>query len=100
MKYNLLSDVDMKAMDALKDFHGGAGLINETIGRRGTLETRKQVLAEKGYGEMIADAEELAKQFPKVGDFEKANNISYRGGMGVGTAQVSGFQGARSPIAV
>jgi hypothetical protein len=95
MKYNLLSDVDMKAMDALKNFHGGAGAINETIGQRGTLEVRKQVLADKGYGEMIADAEELVKQFPKIGDFEKANNISYKDGMGVGTAQVSGFQGAK-----
>ncbi|MCP4550076.1 MAG: hypothetical protein GY835_26755 [bacterium] len=95
MKYQLLSAADIKALDALKTFHGGADQINGTIATRGKLETRKKVLAEKGYGEMIADAEELVKSFPKVGDFEKANDISYKDGKGVGTAQVSGFQGAK-----
>jgi hypothetical protein len=95
MKFKLLSEEDIKAMDALLEYHGGARLINQTIEQMRDFDTRKKVLAEKGYGDMIADAEELAKKIPKVGDFEKENQISYNDKFGVATSQVSGFQGAK-----
>ncbi len=94
MKYKLLSDTDIKAIDALKEFHGGAAEINQTIKKMQDLETRKKILAEKGFGDMIADAEELIKKFPKVEDIEKMINPSYNHDYGIATSQVSGFQGA------
>lgn len=95
MKFKLLSDGDMKAIDALQGYHGGAQEINEAIEGRRDFAARKKILAEKGYGEMIADAEGLVKKFPKVGDFEKKNQISYNESLGAATSQVSGFQGAK-----
>ena len=91
MKFNLLSERDMKAMDALKALHGGAAKINETIEFRSKLENRKVILAEKGHGysEMIADAEELVKKFPKQPAYEVNNAY------GTARSQVSGFQGAK-----
>ena len=95
MKFKLLSDGDMKAIDALKEHHGGAKKIDKTIQEMRDFEARKKILAEKGYGEMIVEAQELVKKFPKVGDFEKDNNITYNSNLGVATCQVSGFQGAK-----
>ncbi len=95
MKFKLLSDNDIKALDALKESHGGAKEIAETIEKMRDLETRKKILAATEYGKMIEEAEELVKEFAKVEDFEKANRISYKEGMGMATSQVSGFQGAR-----
>ncbi|MBU4486783.1 MAG: hypothetical protein KKD38_07620 [Candidatus Delongbacteria bacterium] len=95
MKYELLSERDKKAMDALKKFHGGAKKINKTIEFMSKLENRKKILKEKGYGEMIADAEKLIKKFPKLEKFEKENKISYQKKFGTARSQVSGFQGAK-----
>ncbi len=95
MKFKLLSDSDMKAIDALKESHGGAKGIAETIEKMRDFETRKKILAETESGAMIEEAGELVKRFPKVEDFEEANRISYKEGMGTATSQVSGFQGAR-----
>jgi len=95
MKYHLLSNNEMKAMDALKEYFGGAKKISGTIENMRNYETRKRILIEKGYGEMIEDAEKLVMKFPKVEDFEKENNISYNSTFGVATAQVSGWQGAK-----
>jgi hypothetical protein len=95
MKIKLLSDSDMKAIDALKESHGGAKGIAETIEKMRDFDIRKNVLAETEYGEMIAEGEELVKEFAKVEDFEAAEGISYKEGMGTATSQVSGFQGAR-----
>jgi hypothetical protein len=95
MKYNLLSDSDLKSIDALKEHHGGAATIIETIDARRDFDTRRKVLAERGYGEMIADAERLVKSFPKVGAFEAKIGAAYDDSKGVGTSQVSGFQGAK-----
>ncbi len=95
MKFKLLSDSDMKAIDALKESHGGAKGIAETIEKMRDFETRKKILAETEYGAMIEEAGELVKRFPKVEDFEEANRISYKESMGTATSQVSGFQGAR-----
>ncbi|NQV17683.1 MAG: hypothetical protein HQ534_03985 [Armatimonadetes bacterium] len=94
MHFKLLSNADMKAIDKLKEFHGGANHIGSTIKEMRVFETRKKILAEKGYGKMIEDAEQLVKKFAKAGDYEKENNISYNDNFGVATAQVSGWQGA------
>lgn len=95
MRFKLLSHSDMKAMDSLKEFHGGAKEIVQTIEQMRSLETRKKKLADTEYAEMIEEAEELVKRFANVGDFEQAEGISYKEGLGTATAQVSGFQGAR-----
>jgi hypothetical protein len=95
MKYPLLSDADMKAMDALKQHHGGAEHIVKTIRGMRDFETRKRILAEKGFGGMLEKAEGYVKNFPQVEDFENSNGIVYNDSLGVGTSQVSGFQGAK-----
>jgi hypothetical protein len=91
MKFNLLSERDMKAMDALKAFHGGAQKINETIEFKSKLENRKAILAEKGGGwlNLVSEAEELVKKFPKLSAYEVNNAF------GTARSQVSGFQGAK-----
>jgi len=94
MHFKLLSDSEMKALDALKEYHGGAAEITRTIKEMRKLENRKRILADKGYGQMIEEAENLVKDFAKVPEFEKKNNISYNAEFGKGTAQVSGWQGA------
>jgi hypothetical protein len=94
MKYKLLSNKDMKAIDALVAYHGGADEINKTIKKMRDFETRKKVLTEKGFGKMIDEAEQLVKQFPKVTDFEKEIKPVYNPAYGIATSQVSGFQGA------
>ncbi len=95
MYFDFLSKDDKKAIDALKEFHGGAKKISETITEMRKYETRKRILKGKGFDDIIADAEELVKKFPKVQDYEKKHNISYNDSLGVATAQVSGWQGAK-----
>jgi hypothetical protein len=94
MKYQLLSRGDLDAIDALKAHYGGAQRIGDLLRERRSLETRKRVLEEKGFGDMIADAEKLVERFPKVEDFENEAGPTYRDDFGIATAQVSGFQGA------
>ena len=94
MKYSLLSRTDLSAIDALKEYHGDAHRISETLDERRRLETRKRVLEEKGFGGMIADAEKLVELFSKIEDFETGASPTYRDDFGIATAQVSGFQGA------
>ncbi len=95
MYFEFLSKEDKRAIDALKEYHGGAKKISETITEMRKYETRKRILQEKGFGDMIADAELLVKKFPKVQDYEKKHNIKYNDSLGVATAQVSGWQGAK-----
>ncbi|MCP4711849.1 MAG: hypothetical protein GY869_24785 [Planctomycetes bacterium] len=95
MKFKLLSDSDIQALDALKKYHGGADRINQTIESMRLFDIRKKILAEIGYGDMIQNAGQLVKKFPKVTDFETKNNIKYNSDFGVATSQVSGFQGAK-----
>ncbi|MFH2096763.1 MAG: hypothetical protein ABIJ16_13725, partial [Bacteroidota bacterium] len=94
MKYKLLSDEDLKAIDRLVEYHGGANEINNTIIKMRDFETRKKVLADKGFGDMIKDAEEWIKYFPKVQNFENQIKPAYNSNYGIATSQVSGFQGA------
>ncbi|MDA3953687.1 MAG: hypothetical protein PF485_08575 [Bacteroidales bacterium] len=95
MKYKLLSNADLKSIDALLEFHGGANHINSTIAEMRNYETRKKILANKGYGNMLEDAEKLVKMFPKVTDLEKKIGVTYDPSKGIGTSQVSGYQGAK-----
>ncbi|MCK5809275.1 hypothetical protein KAH37_09845 [bacterium] len=95
MKFQLLSEAEKRAIDALKEHHGGAKKINEMIAHKRKYETRKQILEEKGFGEMIRDAEELIKKFPKVTSYEQKTNPAYNNNLGLAKSQVSGFQGAK-----
>ena len=95
MHFPLLSKPDMKAIDALKQHHGGADHIISTIKKMRDYETRKAILKEKGWGALIEEAEEYGAQFPKVSDFEKSHNITYNSRYGTARSQVSGFQGAK-----
>ncbi len=94
MNFKLLSDKDLKAMDALIDSYGGAKEISKKIESMKDYETRKRIAGEKGYVEMLEKAEEYAKNFAKVEDFVEKNGISVTK-QGICTTQVSGFQGAR-----
>ncbi len=95
MKFALLSKEDQKAMDALKEYHGGAKGIVKSIEDMRHFETRKKILREKGFGEMIGQAEAWAAQFPKLSAFEKEAGIRYNTQFGTARSQVSGFQGAK-----
>ncbi|MEJ2582799.1 MAG: hypothetical protein P8127_14380 [Acidobacteriota bacterium] len=94
MRFPLLSRNDQDAIDALKDSYGGAGAISSTLRERRQLDTRKRILDERGFGEMIVDAERLVQRFSKIEDFEPQAAPAYRAEYGIATAQVSGFQGA------
>ena len=94
MQFKLLSDKDLKAMDALLDSYGGPKEISEKIESIRNYETRKGIAAEKGYGDMLEKAEEHVQSFAKVEDFIEQNQISVTK-EGICTTQVSGFQGAR-----
>ncbi len=95
MHFKLLSEADLKAMDALLEFHGGPKAINDTIVKMREFNVRKKILADKGFGEMIENAENLVKKFPKLPEYEKKWNIKYNENFGKATAQVSGWQGAK-----
>jgi hypothetical protein len=94
MHFKLLSDRDLKAMDALINSYGGAKEISKQIESMRDYETRKKFAAEKGFGEMLEKSEEQVKNFAKVEDFLEKNRIAVTK-KGICTAQVSGFQGAR-----
>jgi len=94
MHFKLLSDKDLKAMDALLDSYGGAKEISEKIESMRDYETRKRIAGEKGYGEMLEKAEGYIKNFAKVEDFVEKNGIAVTK-QGICTTQVSGFQAAR-----
>jgi hypothetical protein len=94
MHFKLLSDKDLKAMDALLDSYGGAKEISEKIESMRDYETRKRIAGEKEYGEMLEKAEEYVKNFAKVEDFVEKNRIAVTK-PGICITQVSGFQAAR-----
>lgn len=94
MHFDLLSERDEKAIEALIDSYGGARAINDKILEMRDYGTRKTVAGHKGYGEMLEQAETFAKEFPKVEDFISREGIKVTK-KGVCITQVSGFQGAR-----
>lgn len=93
MHYKLLSDRDLKAMDALIDSYGGAKEISKKIESMRDYETRKRIAGEKGFLEMLEKAEDYVKDFAKVEDFIENNGIAFTK-KGICTTQVSGFQAA------
>lgn len=93
MHYNLLSDKDIKAMDALIDSYGGAKEISQAIQEKRDYSIRKKLAEEKGFGDTLERAENYAKRFAKVEDYIQENNIAFTKD-GVCTTQVSGFQAA------
>jgi hypothetical protein len=94
MHFKLLSDKDLKAMDALLKSYGGAKEISQKIALMREFNTRKMVAEGKGIGDMLVKAEGYVQKFAKVEEFLEANEISFIK-KGVCTTQVSGFQGAR-----
>jgi hypothetical protein len=94
MHFKLLSNQDLKAMDALLESYGGAKEISRKIESMRDYENRKSIAEEKGFGDMLKKAEEYVKKFAKVEDFIETDEISVTRG-GICTTQVSGFQGAR-----
>jgi len=94
MHFKLLSDRDTKAIDALIDAYGGPKAINDKVIEMRKYDTRKKLAGDKGYGNMLSQAEEHVKKFAKVEDFIEKEKIKTTK-PGVCTTQVSGFQGAR-----
>jgi len=93
LHFAFLSQKDMDQMDALKDSYGGAAEISNSIKKMRDYQERKKVAEEKGFGEMLEQAETYAKSIVKVENFIKKENIQITK-PGVATTQVSGFQGA------
>jgi len=93
MHFKLLSDKDLKAIDALRDSYGGAEEIKKQIDAHRDYETRKRIAGDKGFGEMLAKAENYAAEFAKLPDWLAKNKLEFSK-PGIATAQVSGFQGA------
>jgi len=91
--FSLLNDRDTKAIDALIDAYGGAKAICEKIRSQRDYAIRKKIAGEKGYGEMLEQAENYARNFPKVEDIMSKEGFRVTK-KGVCTAQVSGFQGS------
>ena len=93
MHYNLLNKKDMDQMDALKESYGGMEYITNRIEKMREYKKRKEVAEEKGFLEMLEQAEEYSRDFIKVEDFIENENIRFTK-EGIATAQVSGWQGA------
>jgi hypothetical protein len=94
MYYELLSNRDKKAIDALIESYGGARAIDAKVRSLQDYSLRKKIAAEKGYGAMLEQAEAYAAKFPKVEEFIASERIKVTK-PGVCTTQVSGFQGSR-----
>lgn len=93
LHYPFLSKKDRQQMDALKASYGGASEISKTIEKMREYPVRKKIAGEKGFGEMLEQAETHVKSFAKVEDFLERENIRFTK-PGKVTTQVSGFQGA------
>jgi len=94
MRYKLLSEKDLRAMDALLESYGGTKEISKQIESMMDYSARKQIADEKGFGEMLEKAEKYISHFAKCEEYIDKNGITFSK-KGVCTTQVSGFQGAR-----
>jgi hypothetical protein len=94
MHYKLLSNKDLKAMDALMESYGGAKEIAQKIESIKNYNARKMIAEGKGFGDLLGKAEKYIQKFSKVEDFIEANQLTFSR-EGICTTQVSGFQGAR-----
>ena len=97
MHFKLLSDKDLKAMDALLESYGGAKEISQKIEAMRDYGNRKKIAEDKGFGDMLEKSEGYVKNFAKVEDYIEKNQISVTKD-GICTTQVSGFQGARPTL--
>ena len=70
MRLNYLSKREIQAMDDLKASYGGAKKIAQAIEQKRTYDYRKKVATQKGFGQIIQEAEELVRRFPKVDEFK------------------------------
>ncbi|MBN2200314.1 MAG: hypothetical protein JW747_10765, partial [Candidatus Aminicenantes bacterium] len=57
MHFKLLSPKDLKAIEALRDSYGGGREIAQRIESQRNYEVRKNIAAEKGWGETLEKAE-------------------------------------------
>lgn len=94
MHFKLLSERDLKAMNALLASYGRAKEISEKIESMKNYNARKMIAEGKGFGELLEKAEKHVKKFAEVEDFIEASQITFSK-KGICTTQVSGFQGAR-----
>lgn len=94
MHVKLLSDRDLKAMDALLDSYGGPEAISKRIQQRRAYALRRRIAGEKGFGDLLDDAEAAVGSFARLDDYCRSEGITVSR-PGVCTSQVSGFQGAR-----
>ncbi len=94
MFFKLLKKRDTKAIDALIDSYDGAANINSKIAVQRKYETRKKIVSQKGFGDMLEKAEKYVKDFPKVEDVIANEKIKVTK-KAICTTQVSGFQGAK-----
>jgi len=97
MHFPFLSPKDLKAIEALRESYGGGAEISRNIKALGLYEGRKKTAGNKGWGEMLEQAESAAKRLPKVEDFIAKEGIRPTR-EGICTTQVSGFQGARVTV--
>ncbi|MFH1226609.1 MAG: hypothetical protein V1701_01745 [Planctomycetota bacterium] len=92
MLLSYLNKAEMKAIDDLKLFHGGAKAIDKVIEEKRRYEYRKKMAGRKGFGQVLSDAEQLVTRFPKASQYIKENNIK-ASKKGTATTQVSAWQG-------
>lgn len=92
MKTLHLSKTETKAIDKLKLSYGGAKKIARAIEVKRDYELRRKIADKKGFGKVIARAEEFAGQFPKASLFNKNNRLKAIR-KGIATTQVSAWQG-------
>jgi len=93
MHFDFLDTRDKKAIDALIEAYGGPRAIGRQITRMRDYKSRKKVLQEKGFGDMLDQAEAYAARFAKVEDFvaREKTKVTKKG---TAITQVSGFQGS------
>ena len=97
MHFDLLSERDRKAIDALIDSYGGPKEICRRIESMREYKNRKKKAGGTSFGDILEKAEGYAQNFAKVEDFVEKNDISVTQ-EGICTTQVSGFQGARPTL--
>ncbi|MFA5794350.1 MAG: hypothetical protein WC980_04700 [Candidatus Brocadiia bacterium] len=87
-----LNKTEMKAIDKLKSFHGGAKAIDKAIQDKRRYQYRAKVAGQKGFSQVLSEAEGLANKFPKVAQYIVENNVR-ASKKGTATTQVSAWQG-------
>jgi len=95
MHVSFLNKPEMKAIDNLKSFYGGAKKIGAVLEKSQQYAYRKNKAEQKGFGNLLNEAEGFTQSFPKVDAFKKAQHIKTNKKARAIT-QVSGWQGAKA----